>query len=201
MFTVQISDLQPWNCPYCLYAPVTYRDLQAHLDQYHSRLPYRCCPEPLCGYVYAIERDLQQHYFSAHSTASPALSVHNSLQLTKRLKKLLRTTEHFLEAVKTLGENTPTDLSSCEDLSLAGLITHALAAANLFTPRKRPVKRIRTQTSGETLQHTDDTISKGKETVEERERQEKVPILASNTPAFAGNSTTNSRLLKRKARK
>lgn len=199
MFTVQTPDEQPWNCPYCLYAPVTYSDLQAHLDQYHSRLPYRCCPEPLCGYVYAIERDLQQHYFVAHTTASTAPST-RSLELPKKLKKLLRSTETFLEAVKTLRENTPMDLSSCEDLSLAGLITHALAAASLFIPRKRRVKRVRTQGSGETLQRAENTEKKGKETLREREKQEKVPIFKGNTPTFLGGSATNPQVLKRKAK-
>jgi hypothetical protein len=113
---------------------------------------------------------------------------------------LLRTTENFLEAVKTLGENTPTDLSYCEDLSLAGLITHALAAASLFTPRKRPVKRVRNQASGETLHRAENTENKGKKTLRKWEKQERVPIFKGNTPAFVDESAANPRLLKTKAK-
>lgn len=130
MFAVQVVELQPCNCPHCIYAPTTFQDLQDHLNNYHANPSFLLCSEPLCGFVYTLEKNLEIHLTKDHHHKEVAP---RRFPLSKKLKRLIKFTEKYFSAVQKLTEHEDCCFSPCDDYLLISLMSHARAAASLYT--------------------------------------------------------------------
>lgn len=130
MFAVQAVELQPCNCPHCIYAPTTFQDLQDHLRNYHANPSFLLCSEPLCGFTYTLEENLDIHLAKDHNHRKVAPRV---FPISKKLRRLIKFTEKYFSAVQTLTEREDCSLSPCDDYQFISLMSHAIAAASRFT--------------------------------------------------------------------
>ena len=131
MFAVQVGELQPCNCPHCIYAPTTFQDLQDHLDKYHSNPSFFLCSEPLCGFVYTLEENLDIHLAKEHFHRK--IASKRKFPLSKQMRRLIKFTEKYFSAVHKLTQREDCTFSPCEDYLLISLMSHAIAATSLFT--------------------------------------------------------------------